>query len=109
MPEENVERWRRGVDAWNRGALDEWLNETVTPGWELITGGAFPGLAPIYRGRQGALELWEALKNVVVRRWFWAFENDADAFRDTIHPEFEWFPIEENQTPFYGVEGAMRS
>ena len=62
MSQENVERWQRGVDAWNRGALDEWLTETVTPGWELITGGAFPGLAPVYRGREGALELWEALK-----------------------------------------------
>src|SRR5437588_337957 len=62
MSQENVERYRRGIDAWNRGALDEWLEETVTPGWELTTGGAFPGLAPIYRGREGARALWDALK-----------------------------------------------
>jgi ketosteroid isomerase-like protein len=44
----------------------------------------------------------------VVRAWVWAFENDADAFRDTLHPEIEWRPFEENHTPYYGVEGAMR-
>jgi ketosteroid isomerase-like protein len=32
----------------------------------------------------------------------------ADAFRDTIHPEIEWFPFEDNHTPSYGVGGAMR-
>ena len=45
----------------------------------------------------------------IVRRWIWAFENDADAFRDTLHPEIEWFPIEENQRRLYGVEVAMRN
>jgi len=34
----------------------------VTPGWELVTGGAFAGLAPIYRGRDGAREMWDALR-----------------------------------------------
>jgi SnoaL-like protein len=62
MSQEIVDRWRRGVDAWNRGALDEWLAETVTPGWELITGGAFAGLSPIYRGPEGAVELWDAMR-----------------------------------------------
>jgi hypothetical protein len=62
MSQENVDRWRRGVDAWNRGALDEWLDEAVTPGWELVTGGAFPGLAPVYQGREGAIEMWSALR-----------------------------------------------
>jgi hypothetical protein len=46
--------------------------------------------------------------NVVVRRWIWAFDNDTDAFRDILHPEIEWFPIEENNTPYYGFEAAMR-
>ena len=44
----------------------------------------------------------------VVRRWLWAFENDADAFLNTIDPEIEWFPFEESHTRSYGVEGAMR-
>jgi hypothetical protein len=62
MSQENVARYVRQVDAWNRGALDEWLEGSVTPGWELVTGGAFPDLAPIYRGREGALEMWNALR-----------------------------------------------
>jgi ketosteroid isomerase-like protein len=49
------------------------------------------------------------VRNEVVRRWFWAFENDTQAFRDTLHPDIEWFPIEEDNTPNYGVEAAMRN
>jgi hypothetical protein len=45
----------------------------------------------------------------IIRRWIWAFENDADAFRDTLHPEIEWFPIEENQRRLYGVDAAMQN
>ena len=44
----------------------------------------------------------------VVRRWLWAFENDSEAFRHTLHPEIEWSPFEESHTPSYGVDGAMR-
>jgi ketosteroid isomerase-like protein len=44
----------------------------------------------------------------VARGWFWAFENDTDAFRDILHPEIEWFPFEENHTPSHGIGGAMR-
>jgi ketosteroid isomerase-like protein len=62
MSQENVERYLRGIDAWNRGVLDEWLQETVTPGWEVVTDGAFPGLAATYRGREGAIAMWEALR-----------------------------------------------
>jgi hypothetical protein len=62
VSEEIVESYLRGIDAWNRGAREEWVERTVTPGWELVTGGAFPGLDPIYRGREGALEMWDALR-----------------------------------------------
>ena len=54
MSQENVERYRRSVHTWNREALDEWL-EDITPQWECVLSGTFPGLAPIYRGREGAL------------------------------------------------------
>jgi ketosteroid isomerase-like protein len=46
--------------------------------------------------------------NAVARRWLWAFENDTDAFRDTLHPEIEWFPFEDDHSPSYGVDGGMR-
>jgi ketosteroid isomerase-like protein len=45
--------------------------------------------------------------NAVVRRWFWAFENNTDTFRDTLHPDIAWFPIEEDRTPSYGVDAAV--
>jgi ketosteroid isomerase-like protein len=45
----------------------------------------------------------------IVRRFLWAFENDTDVFRGTLHPQIEWFPIEENQRRLYGVEAAMRN
>jgi hypothetical protein len=61
MSRENVDRYRRSVDAWNRGALDEWL-EDITPEWEFVTAGVFPGVDPIYRGREGALKLWDTMR-----------------------------------------------
>jgi ketosteroid isomerase-like protein len=61
MSQENVERYRRSVHTWNRGALDEWL-EDITPQWECVLSGTFPGLAPIYRGREGALAWWKAAR-----------------------------------------------
>jgi ketosteroid isomerase-like protein len=45
----------------------------------------------------------------VVRRWFWAFEDDADAFRGSLHLEIEWFQIEEDRSPVYGIDGAMQA
>jgi len=53
VSQENVERYLRANDAWNRGALDEWL-EDITPEWELVPAGVFPDLALVYRGREGA-------------------------------------------------------
>ena len=44
----------------------------------------------------------------LVRRFLWAFENDGEAFRETLHPEIEWCPFEEGHTPSFGPEGGMR-
>jgi ketosteroid isomerase-like protein len=49
------------------------------------------------------------VRNEAVRRFIWAFENDTDSFRSTLHPEIEWFPVEENRTRICGIEAAMRS
>ena len=47
------------------------------------------------------------VRNEAVRRFISAFEGDDEAFRETLHPEIEWYPIEENRTPTRGVEAAM--
>jgi ketosteroid isomerase-like protein len=44
----------------------------------------------------------------VVRRLLWAFDKDTEAFRASIHPDIEWFPFEQQNTPTYGAEDAMR-
>jgi len=43
----------------------------------------------------------------VVRAWFEAFMDDADAFRNVLHRDIEWFPFEDNHSPSRGVEGGM--
>jgi ketosteroid isomerase-like protein len=49
------------------------------------------------------------IENLVVERWFWAFENDVAAFRDLLHPHFEWFQIEEHHSPIYGIDAAVEA
>ena len=48
------------------------------------------------------------IRNQAVRRFVAAFEDDDDSFRNALHPEIEWFPFEDNHTPSYGIDGAMR-
>jgi ketosteroid isomerase-like protein len=45
----------------------------------------------------------------LVRRLFWAFDHDADAWKGMLAPELEWFPFENNHTPSYGIAAAMRT
>jgi ketosteroid isomerase-like protein len=48
------------------------------------------------------------VRNEAVRRFLAAFESpDTDAFRDTLHPEIEWYPIEKERRPTKGIEAAM--
>jgi hypothetical protein len=49
------------------------------------------------------------VSNDVIRRWLLAFENDAAAFKATLHPRFEWFPIDENRGRLHGIEAAMQN
>ena len=49
-----------------------------------------------------------AINHPVVRRFFEAFETDADAFRQTLDPEIVWYPIEANRSPERGINAAMR-
>jgi uncharacterized protein len=56
MSEENVENVRRGIDAWNRDDLDEWLAGFALEA-ELHTTGRFPDQG-VYRGRAGLERYW---------------------------------------------------
>jgi ketosteroid isomerase-like protein len=49
------------------------------------------------------------VENPVVRRWLWAFENDASVFEAVLHPEVEWFPIDENFGRLHGIPAAVRN
>jgi ketosteroid isomerase-like protein len=44
----------------------------------------------------------------LVNTWMENFAGDADVFQDTLHPDIEWCPFEDNHTPSHGIEGAMR-
>jgi ketosteroid isomerase-like protein len=47
------------------------------------------------------------IHNAAVRRFFEAFEGEDKAFRAALHPEIEWYPIEENRTPTRGIDAAL--
>ncbi len=54
---ENVERYREALEAWNRRDL-VWILEQAAPDLEFNTAQLFPGIEPIYRGREGMVEFW---------------------------------------------------
>jgi len=49
------------------------------------------------------------IRNQAVRAFFAAFEDDDAAFRAVLHPEIEWYPIEEDRTITRGIEAALRN
>ena len=56
MSKENIANVRRGIDAWNRDDLDEWL-AGFAPEAEFHTTGRFPD-ERVYRGRAGLERYW---------------------------------------------------
>jgi ketosteroid isomerase-like protein len=66
------------------------------------------GRMTMWKDYGDADEALSAAKEPIMRRWVWAFEHDADAFRELTHPEIEWAPFEENHTVSRGLEQAMR-
>jgi ketosteroid isomerase-like protein len=56
----NTDLLRAGYDAWNRGDLDAWL-ELLDPDIVIRTSGAFPDLAPEYRGLERAKKFWRQM------------------------------------------------
>jgi hypothetical protein len=59
MPQgtDNLERYREALDAWNRRDL-VWILEQASPELEFRTAQLFPGLEPVYHGREGMVEFW---------------------------------------------------
>ena len=49
------------------------------------------------------------VSNEAVREFFSVFEGEDDAFHAALHPEIEWYPIEENRTPTRGIDAALRN
>ena len=58
MSEENVDNFRRGVEAWNRNHFDAWIDQ-FDPEVEWFT------LLEVYRGHAGARKAWESLKGTM--------------------------------------------
>jgi ketosteroid isomerase-like protein len=52
-----LERYREGIDAWNRRDL-VWILEQTAEDFEFHTAQLFPGIDPVYRGREGMVEFW---------------------------------------------------
>src|SRR5215204_1076404 len=61
MSQENVDVVRSVYSAWSDGDLDALL-AVCDPGVELLTSGAFPDLAPVYRGRNGIRTFWQSMR-----------------------------------------------
>ena len=61
MSQENVEAVRSVYSAWSDGDLDALL-AVCDPGVELLTSGAFPDLAPVYRGHDGIRAFWQSMR-----------------------------------------------
>jgi ketosteroid isomerase-like protein len=57
MSDEEVERYREALEAWNRRDL-VWILEQAAPDFEFHTAGIFPGVESVYRGREGMVEFW---------------------------------------------------
>jgi ketosteroid isomerase-like protein len=54
---EHVERYREALEAWNRRDL-VWILEQAAPDFEFHTAQLFPGIEPVYEGRDGMVEFW---------------------------------------------------
>ena len=59
MSQELVDRYLGAIGAWNRGDLEAWLDLAAD---EWHTTGTFPGIEPVYRGREGMRAIWEYLR-----------------------------------------------
>lgn len=57
MTTDLVDRYREVLEAWNRRDL-VWILEQAGSGFEFHTAQLFPGVEPVYHGREGMVEFW---------------------------------------------------
>jgi ketosteroid isomerase-like protein len=58
MSQENVESFKRGIEAWNRNDFDAWIGQ-FAPEVE------WSALMEVFRGHAGARQAWESFKSDV--------------------------------------------
>jgi ketosteroid isomerase-like protein len=80
MSQENVENTRRGIDAWNRGDLDEWLAGFALEA-EWHTTGRFADRG-VYRRRAGLERYWAEIREDIEEPSLSVF--DMRAVGDTV-------------------------
>ena len=61
MSQENVDDYRRSCEAWTQGDREAWLSD-IPADWEFRATGAFLGVQGDYRGRDGAIRLWNDMR-----------------------------------------------
>jgi ketosteroid isomerase-like protein len=59
MPGSKLELYREAIEAWNRRDLVAVLEQTASD-FEFHTAQLFPGIKPVYEGREGMVEFWNA-------------------------------------------------
>lgn len=75
---DNLERYREALEAWNRRDLVAIL-EQASPELEFQTAQLFPGLEPVYRGREGMVEFWTTF---IEEPWA-LFRLDVESLEET--------------------------
>ena len=75
---EHIDRYRDALDAWNRRDL-VWILEQAAPDLEFNTAQIFPGLEPVYRGREGMVEFWTTF---IEEPWA-LFELELESLEET--------------------------
>ena len=55
--EQDLELYREGIAAWSRGDRD-WVLERATDDFEFHAAQMFPGIRPVYEGREGLKDFW---------------------------------------------------
>lgn len=65
MSEADLELYREGIEAWSRGDRD-FVLERITDDFEFHAARLFPGIRPVYQGREGLIDFWETF---IVEPW----------------------------------------